>query len=136
MEGSTDSNSTTAEQIFALVLASCEKLMVLDIGGICSRRACGNPLYLQTRNGMSSTLVELKINIENFADCLYLLDGRLPCLAILDVQMLDIKDRVEDIDEQVSITLEKEKYFFILLIDKTSSIEIFLINSHETDIHV
>ena len=114
MEGTTESISTTAAEIFPLVLASCEKLIVLNIGGICSGRACWNPLYLQTRNGMSSTLIQLKINIENFVDCLYLLDGRLPCLSTLEVKMSHIKDPVEDIGEKVSVIsvdhFRKEKF--------------------------
>ncbi len=54
---------------------------------------------------MSSTLSTLNINVETFDDCLYLLDGRLDCL---------IKC--------------KRIINFMLFIEKTSQIKIFLIN--------
>ncbi len=52
---------------------------------------------------MSSTLSTLKINVETFDDCLYLLDGRLDCLSTLIIHVQTILLTSSTIDNTVSI---------------------------------
>jgi len=51
---------------------------------------------------MSSTLIQLKIKVTNFADCLYLLDGRLDSLSTLIIYVGEIFDPRKDIGSKVS----------------------------------
>ncbi|CAF1262621.1 unnamed protein product, partial [Rotaria sordida] len=48
-------------------------------------------------NFISSTLTTLNINVDNFADCLYLLDGRLNCLSTLIICVLKISSVISKI---------------------------------------
>jgi hypothetical protein len=51
---------------------------------------------------MASTLIKLKIKVTNFADCLYLLDGRLDSLSTLIIYVGKIFDPRKDIGSKVS----------------------------------
>jgi hypothetical protein len=90
---------------------------------------------------MSSTLMKLTINVLNFADCHCVVDGCFPCLSTLIINVAYVLDPMEDIDETVSIILNDHAYRnnskpnkFILFIEKTSQIEIFLIHVILSDI--
>jgi hypothetical protein len=74
------------------------------------KRKYSAPLYyLLWKNDISSTLIKLKINVETFADCLYLLDGPLICLSTLIINVSSIFDPLLDIDPTVSIELSMKK---------------------------
>lgn len=59
---------------------------------------CEDPSFLHLR---SSTLRKLKINIQSFNDCLYILDGRFNQLDTLIIDLVNLRDRTE-IENQVS----------------------------------
>jgi hypothetical protein len=74
--------SKTVANIFGLILSLCKQLIVLNFGDMFIRRKCQIPVYyLRNELNMSSTLMKLKINVVNFADCIFLLDGRFECLS-------------------------------------------------------
>jgi hypothetical protein len=54
---------------------------------------------------MSSSLTQLKINVENFVDCLYLLDGRLESLSklIINVGNISHEDKPSPVNGAVNI---------------------------------
>jgi hypothetical protein len=52
---------------------------------------------------MSSTLTTLEIIVENFDDCLYLLDERLNCLSTLKIHVDEIASTSGTVDNTVSI---------------------------------
>jgi hypothetical protein len=52
---------------------------------------------------MSTTLTKLKINVEAFGDCLYLLDGRFTSLSTLLIHVQDITSAISIINNTVSI---------------------------------
>jgi hypothetical protein len=54
---------------------------------------------------MSSTLMKLKISVVNFADCLFLLDGRFECLSTLIIDVSSISDGIGGIGGRVSRVL-------------------------------
>ena len=79
-----------ALKIFELILSLCENLTVFNFGDMLFSRKRILPLILlKSRSSMSPTLTKLKINVENFFDLLYLLDGRFSCLSTLIVSVLD-----------------------------------------------
>jgi hypothetical protein len=68
-------------------------------------RKCEVPVYyIRSSINMSSTLVKLKINVTNFADCLFLLDGRLESLSTLIINVNQIFE-MPDLGGTVSINL-------------------------------
>jgi hypothetical protein len=69
----------------------------------------------QIRNCMSSTLMKLKIYVDNFVDCLLLLDGRLDCLSTLIIKVSQIFEPAVDIGGRVSI-------ISIIMLQKKNSI--------------
>ncbi len=85
---------------------------------------------------MSSTLTTLKVLVENFDDCLYLLDGRLDSLSTLIIKLDKISSTSTTIDNTVSLicnySILKQKtlkyiYIYTFFIAKTSKIKTFLI---------
>jgi hypothetical protein len=66
-----------------------------------SRKRVISFITIQSRSCTCSTLVKLKINIENFFDLAYLLDGRFHCLSTLIVNVVD-HDGPTNIDRIVS----------------------------------
>ena len=89
-----DIHSTT----FATILSSCERLSTLNF----SRSP--TLVYSQSvssTNFTSSTLTHLQINLGTFCSCLYLLDGRLPCLTTLTIRVRRISPSSENIDRVV-----------------------------------
>ncbi len=89
--------------IFALILSLSKKLTVLNFCDMFPTRKCQIPIfYLRSESNMSSTLIKLTINVQSFADCLYLLDGRFDSLSTLIVNVNDIYDLMIDIGGRVS----------------------------------
>jgi hypothetical protein len=58
---------------------------------------------LPSTSYISSILIKLKISVTHFADCLYLLDGRLDSLSTFIINVSDIFDPIKDIGSRVSI---------------------------------
>lgn len=90
--------------MLALILSSCEKLVDLNFGDTFPSRMCLTPVFfLISEQFYSSTLTKLKINVDVFADCLLLLDGRLDCLLTLIINVSCIFDPIIDIGQSVSM---------------------------------
>jgi hypothetical protein len=95
--------SKTVSKILVLILSLCEKLTDLNFGDMFLTRKCLTGAFnLRSENIMSSTLIKLKINVSNFLDCLFLLDGRFESLSTLIINVADIFDPVIDIGGRVS----------------------------------
>jgi hypothetical protein len=79
-----------ALQIFELILSLCKNLTIFNFGDMIFSRKRVVPLdLLRSGTTMSSTLIKLKVNVENFYDLLYILDGRFDCLSTLIVSVSD-----------------------------------------------
>ncbi len=94
--------SKTVANIFQLILSLCKQLIVLNFGDIFTTRKCETPVFYIAPINISSSLMKLKINVMNFADCHFLLDGRLECLSILIINVFSISDEIGDISGRVS----------------------------------
>lgn len=80
----------TALQIFELILSLCSNLITFSFGDMLfSRKRIVSFITMQSRSNICSTLIKLKINVENFFDLLFLLDGRFYCLSTLIVSVTD-----------------------------------------------
>ena len=67
----------TALEIFELILSLCQNLTTFNFGDMLfSRKRVISFFIIQSRSNTCSTLTKLKINVENFFDLVYLLDGR------------------------------------------------------------
>jgi hypothetical protein len=96
--------STIFAEIFALILSLCTNLIDLNFCDMFYTEKCATPVFdVGSPSNMSSTLTKLKINVQNFADCLFLLDGRLDYLSTLIINVSDIFDPIIDIGTTVSI---------------------------------
>ena len=103
-------NETTSQlseilsNIFALILSLCKRLINLNFCQLFSHRNSSICIFkLSSTSCISSTLTKLKINVETFDDCLYLLDGRLNCLSTLIIHVKKISFTLSNIDNTVSI---------------------------------
>ena len=68
----------------------------------------GSSMRISTSNLLSTSLksaslTKLKINVNNFDGCLYLLDGRFECLSILIINISNITNSSLNINNTVSI---------------------------------
>ena len=80
----------TALEIYELILSLCKNLTTFNFGDMLfSRKLVISFFTIQTKSNTCSTLTKLKINIENFFDLVYLLDGRFSCLSTLIVNVSD-----------------------------------------------
>ncbi|CAF4340298.1 unnamed protein product, partial [Rotaria sp. Silwood2] len=82
----TEPSSETLWVIFTLILSLCKQLNKLNFCQF-DNRSTFRIFDLSSTNFKSSTLTELKINVETFDDCLYLLDGRFNCLSTLIINI-------------------------------------------------
>ncbi len=79
-----------ALEVFELIICLCKNLTTFNFGDMLfSRKRVVSLITLQSRSYTCSTLVELKINILDFFDLVYLLDGRFSCLSTLIVNVSD-----------------------------------------------
>lgn len=93
----------TLSNIFTLILHLCKYLVSVNFCQLHYRRTrCTFDLSM---NCMSLSLTVLKINVETFDDCLYLLDGHLDSLTKLIINVLQISYTSRTIDNGVSITV-------------------------------
>ncbi len=96
--------SRTAPKIFGLILSLCKRLTVLNFCDVFLTRNWPTSVFnLPPESYMSSTLIKLNVNVTTFADCLYLLDGRLDSLSTLIINVGHIFDPIKDIGSRVSI---------------------------------
>jgi hypothetical protein len=80
--------SEIASNIFAAILSLTKRLIYLNFCQLFSHRRTWISIYqLPLLRRMSSSLTQLKINVETFFDCLYLLDGRLDSLSKLIINV-------------------------------------------------
>ncbi|CAF3215420.1 unnamed protein product, partial [Rotaria sp. Silwood2] len=82
----TEPSSETLWVIFTLILSLCKQLNKLNFCQF-DNRSTFRTFDLSSTNFKSSTLTELKINVETFDDCLYLLDGCFNCLSTLIINI-------------------------------------------------
>jgi len=105
MKKTAEKCSSTVADIFVLISSLCKKLSVLNFFDMFSTRTYVTPVFfLRSTTYMSSSLIKLKINVTSYADCLYLLDGRLDSLSTLIINVSDIFDPTVNIHALVSIT--------------------------------
>jgi hypothetical protein len=88
--------------MFGFILSLCKQLIKLDFCEL-TYRSTPCTFDLSSANCESSTLTALKIDVKNFDDCLYLLDGRLNCLSTLIIFVEEITHTLGTIDNTVSI---------------------------------
>ena len=80
----------TALGIFELILSLRKNLTSLNFGDMLfSRKRIVSLNMIRSRSNTCSALTKLKINVTNFFDLLYLLDGRFYCLSTLIVSVTD-----------------------------------------------
>ena len=92
MKSAIEDLSETVANTFVLILSLGEKLIDLNFGDMLHTRKCWTAVFRSSllESCMSSTLVKLKINVVNFLDILYLLDGRLKSLSTLIICVSDV----------------------------------------------
>jgi len=84
-------SAVTVSTMFDLILSLCNRLIKLDFCHFGYRST--NCLFdILCSSYKSSTLTVLKISVEFFDDCLYLLDGRFNCLSTLIIHVEEIAD--------------------------------------------
>lgn len=104
LEQRKENKARVVTSIFPLILSLCDNLIDLNFGDMFPIQKFLTPtFYLQTKQFRSSTLTTLKINVENFADCLLLLDGRLESLSTLMINISFIFEPIIDIGQRVSL---------------------------------
>ncbi|CAF2102204.1 unnamed protein product [Rotaria magnacalcarata] len=104
--------------LFALILSLAKCLTDFTFVQ-CLRDASTNSLFtLFSTNCVSSTLTKLKIDVNTFDDCLYILDGRFDCLSTLIIDIEKIRPLLSIIDTTKKIS--KLKYLSLTSISATS----------------
>ncbi|CAF1318472.1 unnamed protein product [Rotaria sp. Silwood1] len=89
--------------IFPFILSLSKQLIDLTFSEMTYTQRLGISTFnLSLTSCISSTLIKLKIDVNTFDDCLYLLDGRLECLSILIVKIREISMSLSKIDNTVS----------------------------------
>ncbi|CAF3161616.1 unnamed protein product, partial [Rotaria sp. Silwood2] len=112
------STDNVIKRVFIHILTMFNNLKYLNFGQ--SLRYDRLSFYLSPPTVISSTLLELYVNLEYFSDCLYLLDGRFNQLHTLYVDIADIL-RFQSSDSQIIEKINQEKLpnlrFFSLYCD-------------------
>ncbi|CAF3733526.1 unnamed protein product, partial [Rotaria sordida] len=101
--------------MFVFILSLCKQLIKLDFCQF-DHRSTFCTFDLST-NCKSSTLTTLKIDVETFDDCLYLLDGRFNCLSTMIVHVGEITHTLATIDNTKK--LPKLKHFSLCSCPRT-----------------
>ncbi|CAF1040738.1 unnamed protein product [Rotaria magnacalcarata] len=107
----TEPFSETLWVTFTLILSLCKELNKLSFCQF-DNRSTFCTFDLSSTNFKSSTLTELKINVETFDDCLSLLDGRFNCLSTLIINIEIISCTSGTIDNTKK--LPKLKHFSLI----------------------
>ncbi|CAF4044107.1 unnamed protein product, partial [Rotaria sordida] len=112
-------------KIFVLILSLCKNLIDLNFCDLFFERKHWNHISDLTETSLtSSTLTKLKINLETFTECLFLLNGNLECLTtlILHVELIyPLMRRIDNIKK-----LPKLKYFSFISPEYTSQHDILI----------
>ena len=98
--------SKIASNILALILSLTKRLTHLNFYQVFSHRKTWISMYgLPRTSCMSSNLTQLKINVESFLECLYLLDGRLHSLSklIINVRKFSYERKPSYVNDTVNI---------------------------------
>ncbi len=91
-------------KIFVLILSLCKKLIDLNFCDLFFERKHWNYIsHLTATSLTSSTLTKLKINLQTFTQCLFLLNANLECLTTLILHVEMIYYPLKYIDNTVSI---------------------------------
>ena len=131
--------SETFRKMFAIVLALCGRLTVLNFCDVFPTRKCSISLFpLESTDYISSTLGNLKINVGTFDDCLVLLDGRFESLSTFIVNVSSIRNSIIDVDRAVSTIACIATYRFNIRLycftEETSNAEVFFV--HVVQFHI
>ena len=95
---------STTSKIFVLILSLCKKLIDLNFCDLFfERKHWSRFSRLSATNFTSSTLTKLKINVDTFTECLFLLNAHLDCLSTLIIHVASIYYPLGHIDNTVSI---------------------------------
>ncbi|CAF1190786.1 unnamed protein product [Adineta steineri] len=118
--------SEFSSDIFLLILSLCRRLIKLNFCQVFSyRNSFISTCNLPTTSCRRSTLIELKINVATFNDCLFLLDGRFDSLSKLTINVKKIKCELKK--KKNEIKLSKLKYFSLASINLTSDFDKYII---------
>jgi hypothetical protein len=97
-----DYTSRILPKIFGLILFLCKRLTVLNICNVFLTRNWQIDIFDIRESLISSTLIKLSINVTNFVECLFLLDGRLDSLSTLIINVNKIFNPFKEIGGRVS----------------------------------
>ncbi|CAF1321852.1 unnamed protein product [Adineta steineri] len=112
--------------IFTLILSLCQRLTNLNFCQLFSYRNSFISLFNLPETSCSySTLIELKINVATFNDCLYLLDGRFDSLSKLTINVKRIGCEV--LKKNNKGELPKLKYFSLTSFSFTHHFDEYII---------
>lgn len=106
-----ESSNDNESNPFKLILSLGKSLIDLTFCQRFPNRSFEIPTLNITSPGcVSSTLTKLKIKVNTFDDCLYLLDERLPCLSTLIIYIFRIFDSSTNIDNTVRFKFDYYMY--------------------------
>jgi len=95
--------------LFTFILYICEHLTDLTIHQFfAGRNVTDSTFNLTSMCPESLTLTKMKINVNTFYDCLYILNGHFECLFTLIIEIYKISNSSSNTDNTVSIG-----YYFI-----------------------
>ncbi|CAF1531776.1 unnamed protein product, partial [Rotaria sp. Silwood1] len=111
-------SSLILSSIFVLILSKCQRLINLNFCQLFSDRKIPIFIYeFPSTSCISSTLTKLKINVEKFDDCLYLIRN----LKYLSTLIIDVKEiLLSSSDRNNKEKLPELKYFSLTLIEFTT----------------
>ncbi|CAF4058780.1 unnamed protein product, partial [Rotaria sp. Silwood1] len=111
-------SSLILSSIFVLILSKCQRLINLNFCQLFSDRKIPICIYeFPSTSCISSTLTKLKINVEKFDDCLYLIRN----LKYLSTLIIDVKEiLLSSSDRNNKEKLPELKYFSLTLIEFTT----------------
>ncbi|CAF4143677.1 unnamed protein product [Adineta steineri] len=112
--------------MFILILTLCQRLIKLNFCQLFSYRNSFLSIYkLPKICPTYSTLMELKINVETFNDCLCLVDGRFDSLSKLTINVREIKYERKQINNEIKFP--KLKYFSLTSFSYTFHFDDYII---------
>ncbi|CAF1095315.1 unnamed protein product [Rotaria sordida] len=103
---------------FTSILSLCKRLINLNFCYFSDQDLTVSIYNLPPPSFKSSTLTNLKINVDIIDDCLDLLDGRLNCLSTLIIKITQISSTISNTDNITK--LPKLKYFSLISYKYTS----------------
>ncbi|CAF1170108.1 unnamed protein product [Adineta steineri] len=112
--------------MFILILTLCQRLIKLNFCQVFSYRNSFISIYkLPKICPTYSTLMELKINVETFNDCLCLLNRHFDCLSKLTINVREIKYERKQINNEIKFP--KLKYFSLTSFSYTFHFDDYII---------